>query len=143
MLTSVGRLGLERSPAGSPHRLWPARNAISITKIIIIIVGITILIVIGITILILMIIMITIIITPHRIWPARNAISSLTIVIIITRPKLARPSSRDRGARIKLKRVHFGVFSTSRFAPPAFSLDWILSRGVPTEPLERVIIFGI
>ena len=42
----------------------------------------------------------------------------------------ARPSGRYRGARIQFKQVHFGVFSTSRFAPLAFSSDrvWLLKR---------------
>ena len=32
----------------------------------------------------------------------------------------------DRRARIQFGQVHFGVFSTSRFAPLALSSDWIL-----------------
>ena len=30
---------------------------------------------------------------------------------------------REQGAKIQIKRVPFGVFSTSHFAPPALSLD--------------------
>ena len=30
----------------------------------------------------------------------------------------------DRGARIQVGQVHFGVFSMSRFVPPALSSDW-------------------
>ena len=36
----------------------------------------------------------------------------------------------DRWVRIHLGQAHFGVFSTSRFVPPALSLDW---RGVTTD----------
>ena len=50
------------------------------------------------------------------------------------------------------------MFSKSRFAPPAPSLDWVLQnekamtfsvsregegRGVPIDPLEEVMIFGV
>ena len=30
-----------------------------------------------------------------------------------------KPDGQDRGARIQFKRVHFGVFAKSRFAPRA------------------------
>ena len=52
-------------------------------------------------------------------------------------------------------RLHFGVFSKSRFAPPAPSLDLVLQTekvmtfsvllggGVPIDPLEEVMIFGV
>ena len=45
----------------------------------------------------------------------------------------------DRRARIQLGRVHFGVFSTSRFVPPALSSHWTWPdtfrywRGVTTD----------
>ena len=41
------------------------------------------------------------------------------------------------GQRLQLKRVHFGVFSTSRFAPPGLISDWIFSQADPTDPLEE------
>ena len=44
----------------------------------------------------------------------------------VRRPKLARQSGQDRGARIQFGQVYFGVFSTSCIAPPAFSSVWIL-----------------
>ena len=47
------------------------------------------------------------------------------------------------GQRIQFKRVHFRVFSTSLFAPPALTSDWIFSRGVPADPLQEVMILGI
>ena len=37
----------------------------------------------------------------------------------------ARPSGRDHEARMQFKRVHFWVFSMSRFTP-ALSSDWLL-----------------
>ena len=39
--------------------------------------------------------------------------------------------------------LHFGVLLTSRFAPSALSSDWIFSRGVPSDPFEEVMIFGL
>ena len=54
----------------------------------------------------------------------------IIIIIIITRPKPARPGGQDREARIKIKQIHFGVFSTSCFVPPALSSGW---RGVTTD----------
>ena len=60
-----------------------------------------------------------------------------------SRLKGARPNRWDRGARIHFKRVHFGVFSASRFAPLALSSDWTFSQVVPTEPFRVVMIFGV
>ena len=54
---------------------------------------------------------------------------TVTIVIIITRSKPAyrwQGLGWDRGASIQFRRVHFGMFSMSRFVPPAPSSDWIL-----------------
>ena len=47
----------------------------------------------------------------------------IIIIIIITRPKPARPGGQDREARIQMKQIHFGVFSTSCFAPLMISSD--------------------
>ena len=41
----------------------------------------------------------------------------------------------NRRARIQLGRVHFGVFSTSRFVPPALSSDY---RRVTTDLGTRI-----
>ena len=63
--------------------------------------------------------------------------------------------TKDHGARIQFKPVHFGVFSTSRFTPPVLSSDWALtdsleevmifgvSRRAPTDPLQEVMFFGV
>ena len=56
--------------------------------------------------------------------PQDKLMIALNIIIIVTRPKPAY--GWEGGARIKFKRVHFMVFSTSRFLPPALSLDWIM-----------------
>ena len=50
-------------------------------------------------------------------------IISATIIIIIAKPK-PRPS-RIVG-KDTVRRVHFGAFSTSHFAPSALSSDWIV-----------------
>ena len=47
----------------------------------------------------------------------------ITIIIIFTRPLLWRAKPQ---ARIQLKPVLLGVFSTSHFGLPALSSDWIL-----------------
>ena len=57
--------------------------------------------------------------------------------------RATRPNRRDRGAKIRFKRVHYGVFSTSRFAPLALSSDWTFSQLVPTDPLGVVMIFYV
>ena len=58
----------------------------------------------------------------------KNVIISILLIIINTRPKppygrqgLARSWGRDT-----VRRVHFGAFSTSHFAPSALSSDWIV-----------------
>ena len=57
--------------------------------------------------------------------------------------RAARPNRRDRGAKIHFKGVHFGVFSTSRFAPLALTSDWTFSKVVPTDPLGVVMLFAV
>ena len=63
-------------------------------------------------------------------------------LILYTRSYAAGGPRLDRRTRIQLGRVHFGVFSTSRFGPPALSSDWTWpalssvichSRGVRTD----------
>ena len=45
-------------------------------------------------------------------------------IICWTRSSAGGGPRLDRRVRIQLGRVHFGVFSTSRFVPPALSSDW-------------------
>ena len=56
-------------------------------------------------------------------------------------PPYGRRPRLDRQVRIQLGRVHFGVFSTSPFVPPALSSDWTwsaLSSSHPSSVMEKI-----
>ena len=48
-----------------------------------------------------------------------------------------RPGGQDRGARIQLKRVRFGVFSTPHFVPTALSSQWMSYGGSQLTLLRK------
>ena len=70
------------------------------------------------------------------------------VIIIITWQKLPYGRQGLTGGIVgpgytSFKRVHFGVFSASCFAPLALSSDWTFSQLVPTDPLGVVMIFYV
>ena len=62
----------------------------------------------------------------------------------VIRPNIPRPSGRNREARILFKWVHFGVFSTSWFAPPALSSQGVqlTSFGLDSQGALELTFFG-
>ena len=60
----------------------------------------------------------------------------ITTIIIIIRPKPAynrQGLGWDHGARIQFGQLHFGVFSTSRFAPVIFTCEVMMERDKHTD----------
>ena len=64
---------------------------------------------------------------PREMWSIKYTSQSKCTSILLTLGPMPPTGGRprlDRRVRIQFRQVHFGVFSTSRFVPPALSSDW-------------------